>query len=912
MAKTGHACLPFLSSLLALLLARASASVVRDWCPTKEAFQRSGNALMALEGKTIKAGASIYPPFSVLNESTGEWSGFDIEVFLEVARRGRFDVEFTRLDSPGQNETWDDVLFTQGREMDIMCTWWGETYVRKNREIAFTYPILEQSLILATPIPERVERSFKEQFWVFLQPFSRDLWLTLLFGNLFTAIVAFILDPHLMLDAWTNAKAERRMSETYYPMSGGMLNWCKYALANVSNFFYQGWVLGTTQDPFKHPRNPWMKMYLMSWTGVLIVVVAAYTAQLTTFLLIDSRPVDSIDSMDEVTDSGLPVCAVDNIPHVSNFFLNSAPSVPVVSIPTVDQAFSGIRSQECAAALAGKSELELMVAKNEKCDMRVVGRAQKVVNGAYPGDTSNCGSFVVHVIGGIVQQIASEGLLDDLWSTYITEPPNCAWGNYQSASKAEQKNKLELKALGGLFVIHAAFASLALVGFLAQKSLRKYEASVDRKNDSFLDGSQHEEEEAWNKVAISSKSMKFSSAQPDGKQLNKGMVSFGRVSTSSKVGDSDCGDSPTGASADRSYSGGGKKFGEMPYNGPDESARQGHPAVPPLALGSGKGKIYPEGQSEPPALPPPEPSPFARGSSQTPLKSSTAQQSSEVSPPKLARHTPVVTSLEFETPSAARRAMQTRLEQRGSAMAPGSPRSGLEASPTVTSSNTMLSSGELMKLQDDLSRANSFSNLAARNSPKHQSSSSGSQELDVGSNSSLGSKEGDNLHPSSMPNPAQHRSTRLGRVSSQDLGGNKLIRVASRSRLSTSSMAGLVPPTELQQQQQQQQQEQLELSAPLFMPRTPAALGLDPVEFLLASNSTEGGAGEAAGQDLPPAMPPAQPPLTDKAAAISSASQASDPAPHVVEQQMLLVSEEDADMVKPFKLEDDERESHAK
>eukprot|EP00200_Dunaliella_tertiolecta_P012296 CAMPEP_0202375952 /NCGR_PEP_ID=MMETSP1127-20130417/6551_1 /ASSEMBLY_ACC=CAM_ASM_000462 /TAXON_ID=3047 /ORGANISM="Dunaliella tertiolecta, Strain CCMP1320" /LENGTH=88 /DNA_ID=CAMNT_0048973603 /DNA_START=326 /DNA_END=588 /DNA_ORIENTATION=+ len=80
-AERGHACLPFLFSLLAALLAGASASVVRDWCPTKEAFLNSEDALTALEGKTIKAGASIYPPFSVLNESTGEWSGFDIEVF---------------------------------------------------------------------------------------------------------------------------------------------------------------------------------------------------------------------------------------------------------------------------------------------------------------------------------------------------------------------------------------------------------------------------------------------------------------------------------------------------------------------------------------------------------------------------------------------------------------------------------------------------------------------------------------------------------------------------------------------------------------------------------------------------------------------------------------------------------------
>lgn len=66
----------------------------------------------------------------------------------------------------------------------------------------------------------------------------------------------------------------------------------------------------------------------------------------------------------------------------------------------------------------------------------------------------------------------------------------------------------------------------------------------------------------------------------------------------------------------------------------------------------------------------------------------------------------------------------------------------------------MLSSGELMKLQDDLSRANSSSKLAAGSSPRQLGSSGGSQELG-----------------------------------------------SSRSRLNTSStMAGLVPPIEQQQQ----------------------------------------------------------------------------------------------------------------
>eukprot|EP00967_Tisochrysis_lutea_P151619 scaffold295327_cov15-Tisochrysis_lutea.AAC.1 len=123
------------------------------------------------------------------------------------------------------------------------------------------------------------------------------------------------------------------MYETHYPTAGGMLDWIKYLLVNIFNFFYQGWVLGTAQIPYKHPRNPWIKIYLKSWTGVLIVMVAAYTAQLTTLLFVDLRPVDSIDSLDDIMKSGLPVCATDEVPHVNNFFLHRAPSVP--SVPSV-------------------------------------------------------------------------------------------------------------------------------------------------------------------------------------------------------------------------------------------------------------------------------------------------------------------------------------------------------------------------------------------------------------------------------------------------------------------------------------------------------------------------------------------------------------------------------------------------
>lgn len=500
----------------------AYASVSRDWCPVKNASLNETNVLLALEGEIIKAGASEWPPFSVFNKTTGLWSGYDIEVFREVARRGRFDVDFVQLDPPSENESWDDVLFTQGRHMDIMCTWWGETSSRKKRNIGFAYPILDQSLVLGTPVPNKIDRSFVEKFWVFLQPFSQDLWLTILFGNLFTAIIVLIIDPHINLDPWTNAKEERRMYETNYPTTEDVSAWIKYFFVNIFNFFYQGWVLGTAQVPYKHPRNPWIKIYLMSWTGVLIVMVAAYTAQLTTLLFVDLRPVKSIESIEDVANSGLPVCATDSVPHVKKFFLHYAPNVPVVSISTIDEAFESIRNNECAATVAGQAELELLLAGNDQCDMRIIGRTLKTVYGAYPSDTSNCGSFVTHVIGGLVQGIAEDGLLDDLWDTYINRPPRCTWSKYSSNENGNQPKNLELESMGGLFIIHAAITSMVLIGFFVHRYMQYKKKINVSEHDSFFQN--------WRKFSESTKSIKLPS-------ITKDMTSFARSSGPFPSGD---------------------------------------------------------------------------------------------------------------------------------------------------------------------------------------------------------------------------------------------------------------------------------------------------------------------------------------------------------------------------------------
>ncbi len=99
----------------------------------------------------------------------------------------------------------------------------------------FTIPTVETSLMLTTPTPKRVEVAFKEQFWTFLQPFSRNLWLVLLFGGVFTAIFMYFADPKTT-EPLTAVSGVKDRSGRY---DQGVLSILRHSLFSISNLFYQ-------------------------------------------------------------------------------------------------------------------------------------------------------------------------------------------------------------------------------------------------------------------------------------------------------------------------------------------------------------------------------------------------------------------------------------------------------------------------------------------------------------------------------------------------------------------------------------------------------------------------------------------------------------------------------------------------
>ncbi|KAF5835658.1 hypothetical protein DUNSADRAFT_7110 [Dunaliella salina] len=231
-----------------------------------------------------------------------------------------------------QGETYDSILFGVGRQLDMMCTWWGEAASRKSRSIEFTTPAVETSAILSTKVPRPTHPPFTKQFWTFLAPFSRDLWLVLLFGVLFSAVFLYIVDPKL---------------EPATADAGG-----RVALPGQSD---------------------WSIMKAL-FNGINTMFYQAYTAQLTTFLIVELQRVSSINNLDDLIKSNQAACALVSVPAVRNFLRDQAPGLYVVPIKTIGEAFPAVREGKCGAALLGYSDAQINIAANTQCDMRIVGR----------------------------------------------------------------------------------------------------------------------------------------------------------------------------------------------------------------------------------------------------------------------------------------------------------------------------------------------------------------------------------------------------------------------------------------------------------------------------------------------------------------------------------------------------------
>jgi hypothetical protein len=191
----------------------------------------------------------------------------------------------------------------------------------------------------------------------------------------------------------------------------------------------------------------------ITWMGKLInvglgffmvVIVAAYTANLAAFLAAPGKMVEPIADVEDLININKPACTRSlMVGMIQPVYLG-------LTYKLANREFnyiSAVTNAECEAAISGMSTVNVWLSRPESCGIKITGRAlvQKT-NGWIADKRQVC---VHHALGYAIEHLKTEGTINSLYKKWIVKA-NC---NVQDAGSASDVEPLGISELGGLLAV---------------------------------------------------------------------------------------------------------------------------------------------------------------------------------------------------------------------------------------------------------------------------------------------------------------------------------------------------------------------------------------------------------------------------------------------------------------------------
>ncbi|CAN0897006.1 Glutamate receptor 3.7 [Linum grandiflorum] len=197
--------------------------------------------------------------------------GYCIDVFLEAAKLVPYDVPYTLVpfgdghSNPGYDNL---VLKVAANVFDAAI---GDIAIVTNRTkiVDFSQPYVATGLVVVAPV-----RSLKANAWVFLKPFTVEMWCVTGASFFVIAVVIWLLE-HRVNDDFRGPPKRQIVTMIMFSFST---------------------LFKTNQETTKSPLG---KMVMVVWLFLLMVVTASYTASLTSILTVQQllSPITGIESL---------------------------------------------------------------------------------------------------------------------------------------------------------------------------------------------------------------------------------------------------------------------------------------------------------------------------------------------------------------------------------------------------------------------------------------------------------------------------------------------------------------------------------------------------------------------------------------------------------------------------------------
>ncbi|CAB9504715.1 expressed unknown protein [Seminavis robusta] len=317
----------------------------------------------------------------------------------ELGRRGGFTWRNSfgvYTDPINYNMTWDEMLHWSMDSYDLVADWWINSRERMHDGVVFVEEFLDSSYILATRdvLQSSQERTISH-FFNWLKPFDASVWMMTLITIFLSGFI------YQILEWYAEERDDRSMWEW----------WSENAYLSFINF---------TQAYEYQPKTLASRIFGVSMAVWALVMTATYTANLAS-LLVD-RKFQGPATIEEIVVYQNKICTWEGTAsdtYVRDTY-KKAIRVPKVTEP---EMYEGLLNGDCQFILTNMASFKknkAMREYNPRCDMRLVGDGDKVVqvgSGFVVSADSGtlCTGFIRDVLNLLMRDIIEDGFLDRIW-----------------------------------------------------------------------------------------------------------------------------------------------------------------------------------------------------------------------------------------------------------------------------------------------------------------------------------------------------------------------------------------------------------------------------------------------------------------------------------------------------------------
>eukprot|EP00546_Thalassionema_frauenfeldii_P015463 CAMPEP_0178929458 /NCGR_PEP_ID=MMETSP0786-20121207/20608_1 /TAXON_ID=186022 /ORGANISM="Thalassionema frauenfeldii, Strain CCMP 1798" /LENGTH=481 /DNA_ID=CAMNT_0020605711 /DNA_START=445 /DNA_END=1890 /DNA_ORIENTATION=+ len=338
----------------------------------------------------------------------------------------------------------------------MAVSWWTKIPKRLRMGIDFPEGWYDASIII---VGKKIESRSQLLFGTFLLPFHAGVWIMILVTIVLSGTVYWILD---VLDRRSD---KRRLHKD-----------------PIENIFITG-VAFTTHFEFK-PRTKIAWGFALSVSFWSMIVASAYTANLASFLVRQNTPYLQIDSVEDAVNNGKKICVLEGTgveQRLTSDFRDQDANFIQKSIKS--EIFQAVLDDECEFAAVAKDYWETHKQSLDlSCKLEWIGRQYKDISAGFTtrhDSGRKCTSLISDVIGIHMLDMMNDGTNERLWTENMRRYNQSAICSDSTTVESSKELKLNLKNMGGIFIVH--YTVMAIVCAIALFS--KYSGHNKTRNE---------------------------------------------------------------------------------------------------------------------------------------------------------------------------------------------------------------------------------------------------------------------------------------------------------------------------------------------------------------------------------------------------------------------------------------------